>query len=660
MAVSYTGKETPWSQEKAKAEWEKISGQKANPVDYNSSFNNNKSSSSSSSSNKSSSSSSNKTSSSTKSTPTTSETFITNASQGSPQWGKDASGNYTGRSFNPETGYYSEIGETVYKPSNSSNGTEFENLNSEFNNKYNQQIQAIARYNGVDMSTATAMFTSNLDNNNGNYKGGGVANNWDEMVSDYKNLKQSATKDTLSRDFYDVNGNKMSGADLLSRPESVYGEGGTGVGGGVGQGGLGMAGGGVMQGGQPQYDAQGNPILDFYKQASDDFLNSQLANLQAQVQQQLTELEQAYSTAISEGQISVRDAQRDFEAQKAEIENKAYQQAEATKGYGSQMGIANSQQMIGLQQNDNSRVNSLNNANASDRDNRVADIKDRINALTLNKNLATTNAQNQYQIGVQGATAQASQMYNQSAGGFMEKNYMADKQFGQELQLAELGQKYKLEGMSQQQVYDLDKMDKQFTQQAERDAQLLINEFKVMDYGEKIDLNKMMVSAGIQSRQASQASINRANERSAELNSQKSAMEEAMDFEIEKLGITASDISKAGGSKARAIDIKQGNNAKQLEKEAFDMKIYGSIQQGIVETKMNTYYGEGVVQKPADLKDKKDYTKGQPLGKWDPVGSALNTITGYNKKNTEYEKQMESYNRWLSDKNAFDKQYGLK
>jgi hypothetical protein len=77
--------------------------------------------------------------------------------------------------------------------------TTFRTDNKEFEKKYSKEIEGIARYNKVDLSTASAMFKTNLDQNRGIYSGGGVAENWDEMREDYKKLKEKATKETKDR-----------------------------------------------------------------------------------------------------------------------------------------------------------------------------------------------------------------------------------------------------------------------------------------------------------------------------------------------------------------------------------------------------------------------------------------------------------------------------
>lgn len=66
---------------------------------------------------------------------------------------------------------------------------------SDFNTKYDDIIKSLATYNNVDMSVAEEMLKTNLDQNKGIYAGGGVipTEKWNEMLNDYKTLKDSAT-----------------------------------------------------------------------------------------------------------------------------------------------------------------------------------------------------------------------------------------------------------------------------------------------------------------------------------------------------------------------------------------------------------------------------------------------------------------------------------
>ncbi len=90
---------------------------------------------------------------------------------------------------------------------------------SDFNAKYDDIIKSLATYNGVDMSVAEEMLKTNLDQNKGIYAGGGVipTEKWNEMLNDYKVLKDSATISTNDPRSYtrDAMGREVATADIL-------------------------------------------------------------------------------------------------------------------------------------------------------------------------------------------------------------------------------------------------------------------------------------------------------------------------------------------------------------------------------------------------------------------------------------------------------------
>lgn len=75
----------------------------------------------------------------------------------------------------------------------------YKELDKEFEKKYSKEIAGISKYNDVDLSVAKEMFKTNLDQERGIYGGGGKAENWGEMLSDYKELKETAMTSTKNR-----------------------------------------------------------------------------------------------------------------------------------------------------------------------------------------------------------------------------------------------------------------------------------------------------------------------------------------------------------------------------------------------------------------------------------------------------------------------------
>ena len=132
-------------------------------------------------------------------------------------------------------------------------------------------------------------------------------------------------------------------------------------------------------------------IIDVLRQQSDEQLIAQKAEIDIARDQAIMELEQALNTALAEGKIDLREAESQYDAKVKEINQQAYSDSEMLKIVAEERGIGNSKQMLGLMQGDQVRANSNKLTAMSDRDKRVADIKDRINALKANTNLGVAN-----------------------------------------------------------------------------------------------------------------------------------------------------------------------------------------------------------------------------------------------------------------------------
>ena len=86
----------------------------------------------------------------------------------------------------------------------------------EFSEKYKKEIEGISKYNNVDMSVAKSMFQTNLKNDSGIYKGGGVAENWGEMKKDYENLVTNAKESIKGKTTRNSNGEEVEQESLAS------------------------------------------------------------------------------------------------------------------------------------------------------------------------------------------------------------------------------------------------------------------------------------------------------------------------------------------------------------------------------------------------------------------------------------------------------------
>lgn len=92
----------------------------------------------------------------------------------------------------------------------------YNQADKEFADKYKKEIEGIARYNNVDMSVAKSMFQTNLKNDSGVYKGGGVAENWGEMKKDYENLVTNAKESIKGKTTINAYGQEIEQESLAS------------------------------------------------------------------------------------------------------------------------------------------------------------------------------------------------------------------------------------------------------------------------------------------------------------------------------------------------------------------------------------------------------------------------------------------------------------
>lgn len=201
-------------------------------------------------------------------------------------------------------------------------------------------------------------------------------------------------------------------------------------------------------------------ITDYANKEADAMYKRQEALLQQQRDQALADLQKAYADAVANGQISIRDAQAAFDAQKGQIDQQAYLDSQASALAATDRGIGNSQQMAGMIASDNAREMNLHNSNMTERDKRVADITDRINAITKQKDLDLANVNNQYNAGLVAARSGVDADRFGKLFDFNKDNYFMDKQQKFDLEKLSVQQKYTLEQMATAQGYDLAKMDK--------------------------------------------------------------------------------------------------------------------------------------------------------------------------------------------------------
>lgn len=165
---------------------------------------------------------------------------------------------------------------------------------------------------------------------------------------------------------------------------------------------------------EPFDQGQGMDQLSQYlQQFTDGHLQQQQAALESHKHATIAELRSQYEAAIAEGKISVRDAEAQFQEQVKEIEQHAYHSAQRTALHGHEMGLQNSQQMAAMMQGDQARTRGLHSENMSERDQRINNIRDRMEAIRQQKVIGVDKAKADYRTGLMGAEAEASMMYGQ-------------------------------------------------------------------------------------------------------------------------------------------------------------------------------------------------------------------------------------------------------
>lgn len=212
---------------------------------------------------------------------------------------------------------------------------------------------------------------------------------------------------------------------------------------------------------QPQSNTSMDNMMNMLGMMSGAYVQQQQGMLEAARQNQFTNLQKAYSDAVAQGRMSVRDAEQQFNEQSQSINQTAYQDAERTKLYGQDMGISNSQQMMGLMQGDNTRKNNLINQNMTMRDRRINDIRDRVNAITTQRDLDIANINTQYDAGMQQAMGTAMSNMTNNMFNVMQGDYTANRNHQRALELNDIEYEQAKEMMDVKQRQTLELVEKE-------------------------------------------------------------------------------------------------------------------------------------------------------------------------------------------------------
>lgn len=225
-----------------------------------------------------------------------------------------------------------------------------------------------------------------------------------------------------------------------------------------------------MKNAQSNSQAQMQAMQQYLQSMSQQHLASQQAQLGMARDQQLAEIEMALQKAIANGQLSIRQAEQQFEEAKKGIYDQAYRDSELTNLTAHDRGIQNSAQMIGLMQGDAYRRDSLLNQNLTTRDQSINEINQQLNQLKYEADINKGLANSQYNYGMAGASADINaKMLEQLANmSFQDYQRLADQGF--KLNVMGLEQQFALEQMAKQHGYDLSKLSEQQRYQLEQMA----------------------------------------------------------------------------------------------------------------------------------------------------------------------------------------------
>lgn len=245
--------------------------------------------------------------------------------------------------------------------------------------------------------------------------------------------------------------------------------------------------------------------LEAYLQSSAQAqLGSQTAQLGFAKDQALAQLEQSLMNAINQGQLSIKEAQKQYDSASKQINNQAYVDSELTSLTAHDRGIQNSAQMIGLIQGDQARKQSLLSTAMTTRDEQINAINNQLEQMKYDTDVNKSLANSQYNYGLASAQGDIySKMYDnmfnlQSS----EYQRLANNEFA--LAQGEINQGYDMTKMSAQQRYQLEQMAQQqkYTQSNMGLEQQYTQEN--MGLQNAFDLNKLSVQQKYQLEQMAQ------------------------------------------------------------------------------------------------------------------------------------------------------------
>src|SRR5690554_3228220 len=234
----------------------------------------------------------------------------------------------------------------------------------------------------------------------------------------------------------------------------------------------------------------------YLQQSADAQISSAEAGFAQARDQQISELQKMLNDAVYSGRMSVKEAERQFEEQVKAINAQAYQDQEVTRQSAQAMGIQNSQQMLGMMASDQARIQSLKSDNMSQRDMKIFEINNRIQALKSATAIDIANINANYNTAVTQAQGQImANMYNQQYNTRLnEYNRLQNAQLG--LDQMGLSQIYAQGNMAFEQAYALERMDAQQRHTLEQFAIQHGYDLEKMDINQRYQLAQMATQYG--------------------------------------------------------------------------------------------------------------------------------------------------------------------
>lgn len=241
---------------------------------------------------------------------------------------------------------------------------------------------------------------------------------------------------------------------------------------------------------------QPNPIdeiLQSITSSNQGWLDTQKAVIQGNRDTQIAELEASLNKAVQEGQLSVLEAREQFEKQKEAINAQSYIASEQTQLQGQEMGVQNSQQMLGMMASDQSRKASLVNDNIKNRDNRILAIQERIKGLTADANIQRNTIERNAQNQMLSASGQAQQNISNATTDLLKQDYFTSKEQDFQRWMQSSDQDFQRETIANNQNFQKEMVKDEQSFQTKMMDKNFANTLTQMAVAQGYDLDKMSV-----------------------------------------------------------------------------------------------------------------------------------------------------------------------